>query len=610
MVPIRSLAGVAVVLSLLSVMVAGCGRSWIDESEIDAGTGDSGPGDGGPRDGGPDTGACDAATCPSGCCTTAGACISGSTANACGVGGAICVDCTQEGFPICDAQTHQCEDTVTNCTAASCPTGCCSGNLCIAGTSASACGNFGDVCQNCAQAGLACQGQQCTQSACGPSNCSGCCFGDQCLMGVDPSACGFGGQQCANCLEENEECVPAPETGGVCEGIVTTCNAQSCPSGCCDTSGNCESGTSPTACGTDAALCQNCLQIGATCQSQECAPVPPPCSFQTCPNGCCDANGFCEPGQSTPACGDFGQTCQNCALFGEACSGQSCNFFIDASTCGPTTCPGGCCDSSGVCQSGSQNNACGIGGNACTNCTQLAEVCDASQACEVPPPPCTPTSCANGCCDANGVCEAGFLDTACGQGGATCANCTTSGATCDTAVTPRVCNTAQMTCPATYSACPPGLTPPATVTSTSCSANDLANAAAACASGAHTTACQQFLQFEQSNNASCGACLQQFDYDLDEVQGVLTCIAPFVTDPSCENTIACLDQCEDVSCEMCSATATEQCEQSVEAGQCSTWTNQIQCTFNAFEGNGAVCNPNGYANVGDWLQAVGQTYCQ
>jgi hypothetical protein len=118
------------------------------------------------------------------------------------------------------------------------------------------------------------------------------------------------------------------------------------------------------------------------------------------------------------------------------------------------------------------------------------------------------------------------------------------------------------------------------------------------------------LQFEQSNNASCGACLQQFDYDLDEVQGVLTCIAPFVTDPSCENTIACLDQCEDVSCEMCSATATEQCEQSVEAGQCSTWTNQIQCTFNAFEGNGAVCNPNGYANVGDWLQAVGQTYCQ
>jgi hypothetical protein len=117
------------------------------------------------------------------------------------------------------------------------------------------------------------------------------------------------------------------------------------------------------------------------------------------------------------------------------------------------------------------------------------------------------------------------------------------------------------------------------------------------------------MQFELMNNGSCGACLQQFDYDLTEVQGVLACITPFITDPSCQNSIACLDQCETVSCAMCGSGGTEACESSVEQGQCSTWTNEVQCTFPAFEGAGAVCDPNNASSFGSWLEQVGQMDC-
>ncbi len=658
MVAFRSFARVALFASLFSLVVVGCGRSWlgdIDDTGTDSGSPEAGPPEGG-KDG--EAGVCGPATCASGCCTPGGVCIAGSTPNACGVGGAICIDCTTKGFPVCDGQTHQCESDVTNCTPASCPTGCCAGNLCISGTSIEDCGNFGNVCQDCVQSGLACQGQQCTQAGCGPENCGGCCFGNQCVDGVEQAACGFEGEQCQNCLASNEMCVPTPAGGGFCEGVVSTCNDSNCPGGCCDANGVCEQGVSSTACGANAVFCQNCLQLGATCQFQECVPSLA-CNAQTCPGGCCDANGLCETGQSPVACGDFGNLCQNCSSFGASCAGQTCQF-VDAGTCDSLTCPNGCCDVNGfcepgqsqsscgdfgnacqncdllgnmcfgqrcasacssqtcpdgccdqfdVCQSGTTNGACGFGGNLCESCSQFGDVCGPSQECQVPPPQCTPTSCPNGCCDANGICEAGFIDTACGQAGAQCADCAASGSSCDTAVSPRVCNSAQMTCPTSFTSCPSSLTPTPTISTTACSDNDLQNGAVACAGGAHTALCQQFMQFEQMNNASCGACLRQFDFDLTEVQGVLACIEPFVADPSCLNTIACLDQCENVSCAMCPSGGTEGCESSVEQGQCSTWTTQIQCTFPEFQGAGSFCDPNNTGNFGSWLETVGQTFC-
>jgi len=89
-VAIRSFAGVILFVSALLLAAGGCGRSWLDDTD---GT-DSGLPDGGPHDSGPDadSSACGASTCPAGCCTPAGVCIGGSTVNACGIGGQICVD--------------------------------------------------------------------------------------------------------------------------------------------------------------------------------------------------------------------------------------------------------------------------------------------------------------------------------------------------------------------------------------------------------------------------------------------------------------------------------------------------------------------------------------
>lgn len=43
--------------------------------------------------------------------------------------------------------------------------------------------------------------------------------------------------------------------------------------------------------------------------------------------------------------------------------------------CSPATCATGCCNAAGLCESGGDNSACGSNGNACVNCAQLAQVC-------------------------------------------------------------------------------------------------------------------------------------------------------------------------------------------------------------------------------------------
>ena len=36
------------------------------------------------------------------------------------------------------------------------------------------------------------------------------------------------------------------------------------------------------------------------------------CSIRTCPQGCCDPTGTCQPGDSTDLCGNNGQRCMDC----------------------------------------------------------------------------------------------------------------------------------------------------------------------------------------------------------------------------------------------------------------------------------------------------------
>jgi hypothetical protein len=173
------------------------------------------------------------------------------------------------------------------------------------------------------------------------------------------------------------------------------------------------------------------------------------------------------------------------------------------------------------------------------------------------------------------------------------------------------CQSQQTSCPSAYGGCTaPPTTPP--TTQKVCSASDLSNAMAACSGGAYTPACYNFFNVEYQQNSACAVCLQPFDYDLTDVQGVYACIAPYVP-AGCNQDTACEYDCRTYSCGSCPDTASlAQCHTSVDAanGQCSSYSLTAQkCEAGAFAGGGAFCDPSKYANYGAWLQAVGTSYC-
>jgi hypothetical protein len=226
-------------------------------------------------------------------------------------------------------------------------------------------------------------------------------------------------------------------------------------------------------------------------------------------------------------------------------------------------------------------------------------------------PTCNEANC-TGCCDVNDACQAGFIDTQCGQGGASCEDCTAivPSSTCDVSVTPRTCASQQSICPAPYASCPPSLETPSPAQQKVCSQGDLQNAASACTAGAHTTACSSFFAFEQQHNPACAKCLAPFDYDFQELTGLTTCAAPFA-DAACNHTTACLVDCTDSACAKCADSGARQaCEAAVPNGVCAQYYQAAQCIGQAFVGPGSFCDPNqGTGQFGDWLSAVGQHYC-
>jgi hypothetical protein len=151
------------------------------------------------------------------------------------------------------------------------------------------------------------------------------------------------------------------------------------------------------------------------------------CGPATCPNGCCDANGECV----TP-------TDQSCGLFGEACTSCGPNQYCKGScitpttNCGPENC-GGCCAGASACADGVHGALCGHGGEQCTRCDAM----DGTGTCKADPngggvclqaPTCSPGNC-NGCCYGN-VCAQGTQNIACGRGGQMCQDCSSSEETC------------------------------------------------------------------------------------------------------------------------------------------------------------------------------------
>jgi len=179
--------------------------------------------------------------------------------------------------------------------------------------------------------------------------------------------------------------------------------------------------------------------------------------------------------------------------------------------------------------------------------------------------------------------------------------------TCDTNVFPVVCD---QTCPSPYPGCAPGTTEaaPQPAPPNSCKASDLSDAATACAGGAESTNCTNFLNAEFSVNANCANCLEQFDYELATRTGIYLCAQPFVG-PACDVSLGCAQDCESQGCGQCSGDINT-CDQAARTGECSQYfTASETCLANNAAAK-ALCGAANYANFGAWLQAVGAHYCQ
>jgi hypothetical protein len=340
-----------------------------------------------------------------GCCAN-NVCVGGSAPAACGSAGVTCVDCTATGTT-CSSDGGSggtCQSAGSWCSPTTCPSGCCDANgVCQVGSVEDACGNHGASCQTC-PAGWQCGGQAC-YSPCTPETCpSGCCddhtVPTTCLPGTFRTACGTGGRGCLAC--------PA---GTFCSN--QTCMFQppcDCPGGCCDALGQCYPGTSNTQCGAGG-QCEDCTQTGEQCSIQACtANDGEPCNADTCPSGCCDETGDCQQGLTGIACGTGAVACQNCLGSGEICVNQVCALSDGGVPC---DCPYGCCDPSGNCY-GYGDAFCG---QSCIDCTQFGGTCSNTKEggeCVLADGGLSCMATCSGCCDPQGNCRTGLASDACG----------------------------------------------------------------------------------------------------------------------------------------------------------------------------------------------------
>ena len=107
----------------------------------------------------------------------------------------------------------------------------------------------------------------------------------------------------------------------------------------------------------------NCSAQGRTCtQPGSYCAFFPSCNSSTCPSGCCDAQGNCQSGNTNAACGDQGQKCVDCKQSGQSCAAQG--FCYSGQHCGPDNCAG-CCTATGQCRNGSSSFRCGEFGALC-----------------------------------------------------------------------------------------------------------------------------------------------------------------------------------------------------------------------------------------------------
>ena len=253
---------------------------------------------------------------------------------------------------------------------------------------------------------------------CGPTSCpSGCCdINGRCQTGTSPIACGTVGERCINCKADGFQLCDA--TSHACANTNMKCTPQNC-GGCCDNN-LCFGGSDPNECGKFGGSCQHCAQQGLACGGQQC--VSSSCGPQNC-QGCCFGD-QCLLGQDQTACGDFGQQCQNCAAQKEACVPQGVGGACQQPTCNQANCPG-CCFGN-QCVQGTDPKECGAFGQQCQDCVVQGESCTPQPgggSCQFQQ--CGPQNCM-GCCagNAGNQCVTGVDQAACGELGQQCQNCT------------------------------------------------------------------------------------------------------------------------------------------------------------------------------------------
>jgi len=302
--------------------------------------------------------------------------------------------------------------------------GCCdTTGTCQQGTSNDACGSGGEMCVACTSPDT-CGGNGTPQSCgCGPDNCDGCCdAAGACQPGTSDDVCGSGGEACGACT--------SPDTcgGGGTPQMCGECDESTCPSGCCDGNGVCQGGSSDGACGTGGAACLSC-QSPAICESSQCScPTDDAGPAAACGSICCETGEVCGDAAKSlccptdaPVCGS--SCCPSAADGGTApvcvnpATGLCC--AADATGCGSKCCPAG-----ETCGNAATELCCAAGESACgPDCCPNGQCANpATGACTV----CDAASCPTGCCDSSGKCQPGNVGGACGTGGAACATCTGS----------------------------------------------------------------------------------------------------------------------------------------------------------------------------------------
>jgi hypothetical protein len=282
--------------------------------------------------------------------------------NACAPGYGICTTDPDNGCDTVISDPNHCGGCDTTCTAGfpycsptgteadpfTCTSGCATG-LSLCGASCVNEQSDPNHCGACATQCPAVDGGTPTCSAGG--NCGFTCNasdhlcgtgnGTSCAADNDPANCGVGAA-CGKCLAPANASPTC--TGGTTCGYVCNPGAHACGSACV-------LNTDPNNCGTKCAT--NCQgpTVGsgaATCDGNVCAIA--------CDAGqsLCGATECVDEQVDSANCGSCNQACGA----GQTCSGGDC-------VCNAASCPNGCCDATGNCQTGGTFTSCGTGGNVC-----------------------------------------------------------------------------------------------------------------------------------------------------------------------------------------------------------------------------------------------------